>query len=233
MSEVNTIGLDLAKNVFQAHGADASGAVVFRRKFRRNQILTFLATRPTCTVAMEACASSHYWAREITRLGHAVRLIAPAYFKPFAKRQKNDVADAEAICEAAQRPAMRFVGVKSEEKQAAGIVFRTRDLLVRQRTQAINAIRGHLAEFDMVAAKGPFHVIKLTTAIEDDPSTLPESARQILRVLVEQMRSLDQKVALLDREIARRAKEDTEAKRLMTIPGWDKLNVRVFSAGRF
>ena len=112
-------------------------------------------------------------------------------------------------------------------------MFRTRDLLVRQRTQAINAIRGHLAEFDIVAAKGPFHVIKLTTAIEDDPSTLPESARQILRVLVEQMRSLDQTVALLDREIARRANEDTEAKRLMTIPGWDKLNVRVFSAGRF
>jgi transposase len=146
-------------------------------------------------------------------------LIAPAYVKPFVKRQKNDVADAEAICEAAQRPAMRFVGVKSEEKQAAGILFRTRDLLVRQRTQAINAIRGHLVEFGIVAAKGPFHVIKLTTAIEDDPSTLPESARQILRVLVEQMRSLDQTVALLDREIARRANEDTEAKRLMTIPG--------------
>jgi transposase len=155
-----------------------------------------------------------------TRLGHAVRLIAPAYVKPFVKRQKNDVADAEAICEAAQRPAMRLVGVKSEEKQAAGIVFRTRDLLVRQRTQAINAIRGHLAEFSIVAAKGPFHVIKLTTAIEDGPSSLPKSARQILRVLVEQMRSLDQKVALLDREIVRRAKEDTEAKRLRLTPLW-------------
>jgi len=230
MLEVNTIGLDLAKNVFQAHGADASGAVVFRKKLRRNQILTFLATQPTCTVAMEACASSHYWAREITRLGHAVRLIAPAYVKPFVKRQKNDVADAEAICEAAQRPAMRFVGVKSEEKQAAGIVFRTRDLLARQRTQAINAIRGHLAEFGIVAAKGPFHVTKLTTAIEDDPSALPESARQILRVLVEQMRSLDQKVALLDREIARRAKEDTEAKRLMTIPGVGPITATALAA---
>src|SRR5712672_1269992 len=215
MQTVRTIGFDIAKSVFQVHGVDAGGQVIIRRQLKRRQVLAFFQKLPPCLVGIEACASSHYWAREITRLGHAVRLIAPAYVKPFVKRQKNDVADAEAICEAAQRPAMRFVGVKSEEKQAAGIVFRTRDLLARQRTQAINAIRGHLAEFGIVAAKGPFHVTKLTTAIEDDPSALPESARQILRVLVEQMRSLDQKVALLDREIARRAKEDTEAKRLM------------------
>jgi transposase len=126
MGEVSTIGLDLAKSVFQAHGADASGAVLFRKKLRRHQVLAFFAAQPPCTVAMEACASAHHWAREIGRLGHAVRLIPPAYVKPFVKRQKNDAADAEAICEAAQRPTMRFVAPKSEQAQAAAIVFRAR-----------------------------------------------------------------------------------------------------------
>ncbi|MGY4230191.1 transposase [Bradyrhizobium sp. USDA 4503] len=147
MSEVSIIGLDLAKNVLQMHGADASGAVLFRKKLRRDQVRKFLATQPACTVAMEACASSHYWAREIARLGHEARLIAPDYVKPFVKRQKNDAANAKAICEAVPRPTMRFVAVKSAEQQAAAVVFRARDLLVRQRTQTINAIRGHLAEF--------------------------------------------------------------------------------------
>jgi transposase len=230
MSEVSTIGLDLAKNVFQAHGANASGVAVFRKKLRRNQVLTFLATQPSCTVAMEACASSHYWAREISKLGHAVRLIAPAYVKPFVKRQKNDAADAEAICEASQRPTMRFVAVKSADKQAAAIVFRARDLLVRQRTQVINAIRGHLAEFGMVVAQGPFHVCKLVAAIEDDRSAIPETARPILRLLVEQLRSLDERVALLDREIAQRAREDAESKRLMTIPGIGPITATALAA---
>lgn len=219
MPELSIVGLDLAKNVFQAHGADSSGTAMFRKKLRREHVLAFLAAQPRCVVAMEACASSHFWARSISGLGHAVRLIAPAYVKPFVKRQKNDAADAEAICEAAQRPAMRFVAVKSEETQAAAIVFRTRDLVVRQRTQAINALRGHLAEFGMVVAKGPFHVGKLVAAIEDSHSTLPAAARQVLHVLVDLLRSLDEKIALLDREIARRAKEDAEARRLMTIPG--------------
>lgn len=139
--------------------------------------------------------------------------------KPFVKRHKNDAADAEAICEAAQRPTMRFVPVKGEEQQSAAIVFRARDLLVRQRTQTINAIRGHLAEFGNVAAKGSFHVAKLVTAVEDERSGIPELARPILCFLVEQLRSLDARMALLDRELARRAREDAEAKRLMTIPG--------------
>src|SRR4249920_1185357 len=130
MLEVNTIGLDLAKNVFQAHGADGSGAVLFRKKLRRDQVLRFLADQPACTVAMEACAGSHYWAREIAKLGHEVRLIAPGYVKPFVKRQKNDAADAEAICEAALRPTMRFVAVKSAAKQASANAFKVRDLLV-------------------------------------------------------------------------------------------------------
>ena len=131
MSEVSTIGLDLAKHVFQAHGADTSGKVVFRKRLRREQVLTFFARQPACVVAMEACGSGHHWARELARLGHQVRLIPPAYVKPFVKRQKNDAADAEAICEAAQRPTMRFVAVKSVAAQANAIVFRARDLLVR------------------------------------------------------------------------------------------------------
>ena len=218
MSEVSTIGLDLAKNVFQVHGADGSGAVIFRRKLRRDQVLKFFTAQPASIVAMEACASSHHWAREIMKLEHQIRLIPPNYVKPFVKRQKNDAADAEAICEAAQRPTMRFVAVKTEQKQAVAIVFRARDLLVRQRTQTINAIRGHLAEFGIVVPKGPFHVAKLVAAIADNKTGIPAMARPILQLLVDQLRSLDEKVALLDRELAQRAKEDAEAKRLMTVP---------------
>src|SRR6187455_3796474 len=154
MIQVSTVGLDLAKYIFQLHGADSAGAVVFRKRLRRGQLLAFLATLPPCTVAMEACGSAHYWGREIAKLGHTVRLIAPAYVKPFVKRQKNDMADAEAICEAAQRPTMRFVAVKSEAQQANGVVFRARDLLVRQRTQCINALRGHLSEYGYVFPQG-------------------------------------------------------------------------------
>src|SRR3954463_12887352 len=219
MNQVSTVGLDLAKYIFQLHGADSAGAVVFRKKLRRGQLLAFLATLPPCTVAMEACASAHYWGREIAKLGHTVKLIAPASGKPFVKRQKNDMADAEAICEAAQRPTMRFLAVKSEQAQAAAVVFRTRDLLVRQRTQAINALRGHLAEFGVIAAKGPVHTSKLIAALEDPASDLPQAARGILAVLVEQLRSSDERVAVLDREIARHTKENSVARRLMTIPG--------------
>lgn len=147
MEEVSTIGLDIAKSVFQAHGADAAGRQLFTKRLTRAKVLPFFAAQSRCLVALEACGSSHHWGRELARLGHDVRLIPPAYVKPFVKRQKNDAADAEAICEAARRPNMRFVAVKSEEQQASGLVFRTRDLLVRQRTQTINAIRGHLAEY--------------------------------------------------------------------------------------
>jgi transposase len=219
MGEVSTIGLDLAKSVFQAHGADASGAVLFRKKLRRHQVLAFFSSQPPCTVAMEACASAHHWAREISRLGHAVRLIPPAYVKPFVKRQKNDAADAEAICEAAQRPTMRFVAPKSDGAQASALVFRARDLLVKQRTQIINALRGHLAEFGIVAAKGPAHVSKLAQAVENSDEPVPELARPILQMLIETLHRLDEQIARLDREVAQRAKEDETARRLMTIPG--------------
>jgi transposase len=219
MGEVSIIGLDLAKNVFQAHGADASGAMQFRKTLRRAQLLEFFAAQPNCTVAMEACAGAHYWGRELGTLGHTVRLIAPAYVKPFVKRQKNDAADAEAICEAAQRPTMRFVPVKSEAAQATALVFRTRDLLVRQRTQTINALRGHLTEFGMVVAQGPGHVAKLAAAVQDPTSPLPEPIRPILRLLIDMLRSLNERIRLLDAAIARRAKTNEMARRLMTIPG--------------
>jgi transposase len=219
VGEITTIGLDIAKSVFQAHGADASGSVVFRKKLGRARLLAFFAAQPPCVVAMEACAGAHHWGRELIRQGHTVRLIPPAYVKPFVKRQKNDEADAEAICEAAQRPTMRFVPVKSEDQQASGVVFRARDLLVRQRTQIINALRGHMAEYGWVAAKGVAHVQRLVERIKDPAEELPQAARATLQVMVQTLRTLDDQIVVLDREIARRATEDPVAARLMTIPG--------------
>lgn len=219
MGEITTIGLDIAKSVFQAHGADASGSVVLRKKLSRGRLLAFFASQPPCLVAMEACAGSHHWGRELARLGHTVRLIPPAYVKPFVKRQKNDETDAEAICEAAQRPTMRFVAVKSAEQQASGVVFRARDLLVRQRTQILNAIRGHLAEYGHVAPKGVCYVERLIAEIESPESELPTAARASLQTLVDLLPKLEEQIAGLDREIARRAKEDATARRLTTIPG--------------
>lgn len=185
MEEVSTIGLDLAKHVFQAHGASVAGAVVFRKKLRREQVLSFFAAQPHCRVAMEACAGAHHWARALGELGHEVRLIPPAYVKPFVKRQKNDMADAEAICEAAQRPTMRFVAVKSETKQASAVIFRTRDLLVGQRSQIINALRGHAGEYGLIAPQGPAYVDRLIAEIEGPSSAVPEAARGCLLRLVD------------------------------------------------
>ena len=218
MDQVTTIGLDIAKHVFQVHGADAAGHVLFRKRVTRPKLIAFLAAQTPCIVAMEACAGAHYWARQIGKLGHEVRLIPPAYVKPFVKRQKNDAADAEAICEAAQRPSMRFVPVKTEEQQANAIVFRARDLLVRQRTQCVNALRGHLLEFGYVFPQGISHVATLVGLVEDLQSSLPESARIILQLLVDTFTALDGQIAALDAEI-RRSKADPTARRLMTIPG--------------
>ena len=219
MGQASTIGLDIAKWVFQAHGADATGRVVFRKRLVRAKVLEFFAGQPPCLVALEACGGAHYWARELGKLGHTVRLMPPAYVKPFVKRQKNDVADAEAICEAAQRPGMRFVPVKDEAQQANTVVFRARDLLVRQRTQCINALRGHLAEYGHVVPQGPAHVDRLVALVEDPKSSVPESARGILQVLIRTLNALEEQLKELDGEIARRAKADPVARRLMTIPG--------------
>jgi len=202
MQAVKTIGLDIAKSVFQVRGVDADGQVVIRRKLKRCYMLAFFQKMPQCLIGMEACATSHHWSKELQTLGHRVRLMPPAYVRPYVERQKNDAADAEAICEATQRPTMRFVAVKTEEAQAAAILFRARDLLVRQRTQVINALRGHLAEFGMIVSQGPQHVPKLIAVVEDLTSELPGTARHILALLVGNLRELDSRVIELDREIA-------------------------------
>jgi transposase len=219
VSNARTIGLDLAKHVFQAHGADEAGEVAFRKRLRRDKVLEFFASQPRCLVDMEACGGAHHWAREISKLGHEVRLIPASYVKPFVKCQKNDMADAEAICEAAQRPTMRFVAVKSEKQQASAVVFRARDILVRQRIQLINALRGHLAEYGMVVAQGPSQVARLISHVEDPTTGLPDAARLTLGILIETLKSLDDRIRRLDAEIARRAKEDEVARRLTTVPG--------------
>ncbi len=162
MSEIITVGLDLAKNVFQVHAADGAGRAVLRKKLRRAQVLGFFSQLPSCLVAVEACGGAHFWGREIGKLGHDVRLIPRAYVKPFVKRQKNDAADVEAIFEAA----MRFVPVKSTETQAATMVFRIRELLIRQRTQAINALRGHLTEFGQIVPQGASNAARLIALVE-------------------------------------------------------------------
>ena len=219
MEEVTIIGIDLAKRSFQVHGAKADGSVAFRRKLSRGKLLGFLASQPGCTVAMEACASAHYWGREIAALGHEVRLVPPIYVKPFVKRHKNDAADAEAITEAAQRPTMHFVAVKTEVQQAQGMLFHTRDLLVRQRTQTINALRGHLAEYGVVAPQGRARIRQLAAVLEDGDCGLPEAVVELGRLLLGRIDELDEKVDGLDGKIRTSARECEETARLMTIPG--------------
>ena len=232
MSEVTTIGLDIAKHVFHAHGADERGGTVFSRRLTRGKLLDFFARHPRCVVALEACGGAHHWARELRVMGHEVRLIPPAYVKPFVKRHKNDAVDAEAICEAAQRPNMRFVAVKSEEQQAAALVFRTRDLAVKQRTQIANAIRGHLAEYGWVAPKGAAHLAMLADLLEDGEigQTLPEVARPMFAMMIGMLANLDKQIAELDKEITRRAREDEVARRLMTIPGVGPITATAIAA---
>lgn len=177
MDEAAIIGFDLAKRVFQLHGAGDDGRVLHRKTLSRSQMLRFLAKQPRCLVAMEACATAHSWGRIIAELGYEVRLVPPIYVKPFVKRQKNDAADAEAIVEAASRPTMRFVAVKSEKQQARAMIFRTRDLLVRQRTQLINALRGHLSEHKIVVAQGAANAKRLAEAMEQRVGSLQPLVR--------------------------------------------------------
>ena len=219
MKTATIIGLDLAKRSFQAHGALADGSVAFRKKLTREKVLGFLAEQPRCIVAMEACGSAHHWGRAIRDAGHEVRLIPPAYVKPFVKRQKNDAADAEAISEAATRPTMRFVAVKTAEQQARAMLFRTRDLLVRQRTQLINALRGQLSEHGVVAPQGPANVAILAQAIDAMTPSLPLLVVELARVYLDQIDGLSEKVAGLEKAIACEAKRGAMTRRLQTMPG--------------
>jgi transposase len=217
---VTTIGIDLAKSVFQLHGVDAQGGIIFRKKLRRSAVLDFLRDLPPCLVGLEACATAHFWGREIGALGHEVRLIPPAYVKPYVKRQKNDAADAEAICEAVTRPTMRFVPIKSAERQGVLMLHRTRDLLMRQRTMILNAVRGHLAEFGIITAQGPHKIVNLIRVIEaGDGPDLPPMARAALNSLTTQLNTLTGEVRKLERQLRVWHRADETSRRLETIPG--------------
>ena len=220
MTEVTTIGLDLAKRVFQVHGADGEGRPVLRKKLTRAKLMPFFADLPPCLVGMEACASAHHWARELQALGHEVRLIPPQYVRPFVKTNKNDAADAEAICEAVGRPTMRFAAVKSAEQQSVLMLHRARELLVRQRTMVINALRGHCAEFGIVVAQGAPKVEELIAIIEDtDDMRLPSLAREALGALIEQLRSAQGRIKALETRLTAWHRCNEASRRIAAIPG--------------
>lgn len=218
--QISTIGLDLAKNVFQIHGVDAEGQVVIRRQLRRRQVIAFFSALPPCLVGMEACGSAHYWGRELQALGHEVRLIPPAYVKPYVRRQKNDAADAEAICEAVTRPSMRFVPVKSAEQQAALALHRTRDLLVKRRTQLVNMVRGLLAEFGIEMARGLHHALSLAARLSaGDAPEVPALAQRVVKSLADQIGALQVQLAALEKELLVWHRSSELSQRLATIPG--------------
>jgi transposase len=220
MNEVITIGVDLAKNVFQVHGVDAEGAVLVRRQLRRRQVLPFFEKQPPCLIGMEACATAHHWAREITALGHEVRLMPPRYVKPYVKRNKNDAADAEAICEAVTRPTMRFVAVKSAERQSLLMLHRTRELLVRQRTMLVNALRAHMAEFGVVARAGLPQVKELLATIADEEDQrIPPLARTCLKGLARQLLSLEGEIVAAEKRIYAWHRTNEDSRRLESTPG--------------
>ncbi|MEQ8901190.1 MAG: IS110 family transposase [Roseovarius sp.] len=217
---ITTLGIDLAKSVFQLHGIDADGGVVMRKKLRRGAVLDCLGKLEPCLIGMEASATSHYWAREIAAIGHDVRLIPPAYVKPYVKRQKNDAADAEAICEAVTRPNMRFVPVKTEDQQGVLVLHRSRDLLMRQRTMILNAIRAHFAEFGVIAAQGPRMVADLVSRLRDDDTLgLPEVAQSALLALAGQLDNLAAEVRNIERQLMAWHRQNAASQRLETIPG--------------
>lgn len=212
-----TIGLDIAKNVFQVHGVAANGETVIRRKLRRTEVITFFRDLAPCLIGMEACAGAHHWARVLSGLGHAVRLMPAIYVKPYAKRGKSDAIDAEAICEAVTRPTIRFVEIKSIDQQSVIMLHRTRDLLVRQRTMLSNALRGHLAEFGIIGAKGIWRLPDLATS--EPVCQLPDLARECVELIVAQIDDLDRRIAAIDRSITAWHRKSEVSRRLETIPG--------------
>ena len=218
--DLQVIGIDIAKRYFQIHGVSTSGTVVIRRKISRDGFLKLLAGLQPCLVGLEAGSGAHHWAREIARLGHDVRLMPPQFVRPYVKTNKHDAADAEACCEAVQRPGMRFVPVKSLEQQAALALHRVRDHLVRQRTGTINALRGHLAEYGIVASalRGGLNQLFSIVQAEDDEH-LPAAMRQLLRMLVAEIRAADAHIAELDRKLKDDARTDEACRRLIEVPG--------------
>ena len=219
MKQVTIVGIDISKRSFQLHRATAEGKPVFRKKLSREKFLVFLSEVPPCLVVMEACGGAHHWGRQITALGHRCKLIPPIYVKPFLKRQKNDSNDAAAIIEAAQRPTMRFVAVKSGQAQADSMLFRTRALLVRQRTQSINSLRGQLAEFGVIAARGVAGVAVMRLELAEVKESLPEQVVSVAELLFEQVTALGEQIAGLEKKIRSRTRACEDMKRLMTIPG--------------
>jgi transposase len=220
MDKITTIGLDLAKSVFQVHAVSADGRIIIRRALRRSQVLDFFRAIEPCVVGLEACGSAHHWANEIGKLGHTVKLMPPAYVKAYVKRNKTDAADAEAICEAVTRPTMRFVPVKSRDEQAAGMVLKTRELLVRQRSQTANAMRAHMAELGIIAATGMTSIAKLIAILRGgEDERLPVQAQAALLEMAEQIEILTVRVESLDKKIVAAVKADDKARRLTTIPG--------------
>jgi transposase len=229
--QVTTIGLDLAKSIFQVHGVDAAGRMVLKRRLRRGELLAFFAKLPPCLVGLEACGGAHWWAREIVAVGHQVRLMPARYVRPYVKRNKNDAADAEAICEAVTRPSMRFVPVKGVEQQAVLLLHRTRELLVRQRTMLINALRGHLAEFGVVVAQGAGKVRELIAIVVDpDDARVPPLGKEALRLLIEQLRSIEDKLVELERDLLAWHRTNEVSQRLTTVPGVGPITATAIAA---
>lgn len=228
---ITTIGIDIAKSVFQLHGVDEVGDVILRKKLRRSAVLDTFRKLEPCLVGMEACATAHYWAREISALGHQVKLMPPAYVKPYVKRSKNDMADAEAICEAVTRPTMRFVPVKSADRQAVLVLHRTRDLLMRQRTMLLNAVRGHLAEFGIIAPQGPNKALELITQLREGAHVeLPDIARMALLGIGTQLDALGTQIHDLERQLLAWHRQDEISRRLETIPGVGILTATALAA---
>lgn len=218
MEKVSRIGMDTSKHIFQLHGVNVAERMILRRKLRRKEVLSFFATLEPTLVGLEACGGAHYWARELTQLGHTVRLIAPQYVRPYVKRGKNDAADAEAICEAMSRPTMRFVAIKSAENQAALMLAGLRDRLVRNRVQLANAIRGYAAEFGIIAAKGPAKIVPLLLRLQAD-ETIPALARELFAEHAKEYAKLTAQLAVIDAKLLAFHRGHEQSRRLARIPG--------------